>query len=143
MRQRANSSNFPPHFTELKTHQKRTRRARQGEAIVSGFEIAYDSEEDVLEVTFETFDDHFAKTITLSERVIVYSDLMISTVWGVTIYGYAEALEAGELELEALATGLPRRSREVSLTRGQVSAFAFHGTSGREASLRSTSHPES
>ena len=69
---------------------------------MSGFEMAYDSEEDVLEVTFETFDEHFAKTIPLGENVIIYTDLMLSAVWGLTLYGYAETLEAGEIEIESL-----------------------------------------
>ncbi len=69
---------------------------------MSGFEMAYDSEEDVLEVTFETFDEHFAKTIPLGENVIIYTDLMLSSVWGLTLYKYVETIEDGEIEIDSL-----------------------------------------
>ena len=102
---------------------------------MSRFEIAYDSEEDVLEVTFETFDEHFARTISFSENIVVYTDLMLSTVWGLTIYGYVESLEEGEFELDALKqANAGDRVKLVSLiTRQPLSLFIeppLEGSSG-------------
>lgn len=102
---------------------------------MSRFEIAYDSEEDVLEVTFESFDEHFARTVSFSENIVVYTDLMLSSVWGVTIYGYVESLEEGEFELEALTNATPGdRGKLISLmTRQPLSLFIeppIEGASG-------------
>ena len=76
-------------------------------------------------MTFESFDEHFARTISLSENIVVYTDLMLSAVWGVTIYEYVESLEEGEFELEALKNASPGdRGKFLALiTRQPLSLF--------------------
>src|SRR5215470_12865298 len=66
------------------------------------FEMQYDEDEDVLEVTFEVFDERFARTIPLNDHVFVFTDLGLGAVWGLTFYSYARLLEVSETEFTGL-----------------------------------------
>jgi hypothetical protein len=66
------------------------------------FELIYDGEEDALEVTFESFDEHFARTIALNDNVVIHTDTSFSVVWGLTFYSYAQLLQVNETHLDGL-----------------------------------------
>src|SRR5262245_35949862 len=66
------------------------------------FDMAYDAEEDVLEVTFSVFDEHFARTLSLNDHIFVFADLGLQAVWGLTFYSYARLLGVSETEFTAL-----------------------------------------
>lgn len=66
------------------------------------FELIYDEEEDVLEVTFETFDESFARTIALNEKIVIFTDLGSTSAWGITFYSYSKLLQVSETHLDGL-----------------------------------------
>jgi hypothetical protein len=66
------------------------------------FELIYEDEDDVLEVTFEMFDEHFARTISLNDSIILYADTTVSVAWGLTFYSYAHLLQVNETHLDGL-----------------------------------------
>lgn len=66
------------------------------------FEIIYEEDEDVLEVTFAFFDEHFARTIALNDNIVVQADLSMSIVQGLTFYSYARLLQVNETHLDGL-----------------------------------------
>jgi hypothetical protein len=69
---------------------------------MSSFEMAYDADEDVLEITFAHYDENFARTITLNDHIFVFTDLGMQTVWGLTFYSYARLLGVSETDFTAL-----------------------------------------
>ena len=69
---------------------------------MASFDLSYDADDDVLEVTFALFDEHFARTIPLNDHVVVYSDLSMRTIWGITLYSYSQLLKVGETEMTDL-----------------------------------------
>lgn len=66
------------------------------------FEIIYDSEDDALEITFATFDEHFARTIVLNDNIVMYTDLAIASAWGLSFYSYGQLLQVSETHLDGL-----------------------------------------
>jgi hypothetical protein len=66
------------------------------------FEMIFEEEEDVLEVTFETFDETFSRTVALNDNIVIYTDLGLVNAWGITFYDYAQLLQVSETELGAL-----------------------------------------
>lgn len=66
------------------------------------FEMIYEEEEDVLEVTFEMFDEHFARTIPLNDNILLYTDSSVVRAWGVTFYSYQQLLQVSETHLDGL-----------------------------------------
>jgi hypothetical protein len=66
------------------------------------FELIYEAEEEVLEVTFESFDEHFARTIALNDKIVIYADSGFSVVWGLTFYDYATLLQVNETHFDGL-----------------------------------------
>lgn len=70
---------------------------------MASFEMIYEAEEDVLEVTFEAFDESFARVITLNNNLLLYTDLMFQTVWGLTFYSYGQLLQVSETHLDGLS----------------------------------------
>ena len=66
------------------------------------FEVIYEEDEDVLEVTFATFDEHFARTIPLNDSIVLYTDTSVSHAWGITFYEYARLMQVTETHLDAL-----------------------------------------
>ena len=66
------------------------------------FELIYEEEEDALEVTFETFDENFARTIPLNDEIVIYTDLSLTAAWGISMYKYLRLLEVNETHLEGL-----------------------------------------
>lgn len=70
--------------------------------IVASFELAYDEDEDVLEVTFEAFDEHFARTIVLNDNIVLYTDTAFTSAWGLSFYSYGQLLQVSETHLDGL-----------------------------------------
>lgn len=69
---------------------------------MASFEMSYDAEEDVLEVTFAVYDERFVRTLPLNDHVIVFADLSLRGIWGLTFYSYARLLGVSETELTGL-----------------------------------------
>lgn len=70
---------------------------------MASFEILYDAEEDMLEISFETFDERFARTVNLNDNIILYTDLALATAWGLSFYSYRTLLQVNETNLDELA----------------------------------------
>ena len=66
------------------------------------FELSYDEDDDVLEVTFAIFEESFARTVPLNDHIFLYTDLSFSAVWGITLYSYSRLLGVSETELSSL-----------------------------------------
>ena len=92
---------------------------------MSTFELAYDAEEDVLEITFESYDEHFARTIELNDNVLLYTDLGFTTAWGLTFYSYAQLLQVNETHLDGLQPLTEIQARRVLGLLGQPPASYF------------------
>jgi hypothetical protein len=69
---------------------------------MASFELIYEEDEDVLEVTFASFDEHFARAIPLNENIIVHTDTAVAVAWGITFYDYAKLLQVSETHLDGL-----------------------------------------
>jgi hypothetical protein len=65
-------------------------------------DLAYDPDEDVLEVTFSVFDEQFARTVTLNDHIFLFTDLSTQKAWGLTFYSYRHLLGVSETEFTAL-----------------------------------------
>lgn len=80
------------------------------------FEMIYDTEEDVLEVTFEVFEETFARTIALNERILLFTDTSFQSSWGLNFDGYGTLLQVNETVLDGLnALSEPNRLRILQL----------------------------
>jgi hypothetical protein len=66
------------------------------------FELIYEEDEDVLEATFEVFDEHFARAIPLNDAILLHTDLSLSVAWGITFYNYTRLLQVSETHLDGL-----------------------------------------
>lgn len=66
------------------------------------FEMLYDEDEDALEVTFATFDESFARTVPLNDNIVIFTDLSLSSAWGVNFYSYTRLLQVSETHLDGL-----------------------------------------
>ena len=64
--------------------------------------MQYNADEDFLEVTFETFDERFARTLALNDHIFVFTDLTLAAVWGLTFYSFSRLLGVSETEFTAL-----------------------------------------
>lgn len=69
---------------------------------MASFDLYYEESEDVLEVTFVSFDENFARTIPLNEQVELLTDTAFAIGWGLRFYGYATLLQVGEIDLDGL-----------------------------------------
>ena len=69
---------------------------------MGSFDMQYDGDEDVLEVTFADFDERFARTVPLNDHIFVFTDLMLGSVWGLTFYSFSRLLGVSETEFTAL-----------------------------------------
>jgi hypothetical protein len=69
---------------------------------MASFELIYEQEEDVLEVTFATFDEQFAHALSLNDNILLHTDLSLTVAWGLTFYSYARLLEVSETHLDDL-----------------------------------------
>lgn len=74
------------------------------------FEMIYDADEDVLEVTFEVFEEAFSRTLALNDCILLYTDLNFQSSWGLSFYGYATLLQVNETVLDGL-NGLSEPNR--------------------------------
>lgn len=92
---------------------------------MASFELIYEAEEDVLEVTFTAFDEHFARTLPLNDNIILYTDTSVRTAWGLTIYSYASLLQVSETHLDNLRGLPPEAARQIVavLHRPPMTAF--------------------
>ncbi len=80
------------------------------------FEMIYDTEEDVLEVTFEDFEETFSRTIALNDCILLYTDLNFQSAWGLSFYGYGTLLQVNETVLDDLnSLSEPNRLRILQL----------------------------
>lgn len=69
---------------------------------MASFDLYYEEGEDVLEVMFATFDESFARTISLNERIELLTDTNFAAGWGLRFYGYATLLQVSEIDLDGL-----------------------------------------
>ncbi len=69
---------------------------------MASFELIYEEDEDVLEATFEVFDEHFARAISLNDAILLHTDTSGSAAWGITFYNYARLLQVSETHLDGL-----------------------------------------
>jgi hypothetical protein len=69
---------------------------------MSSFDLSYDSEDDVLEITFGLYDETVARTVPLNDNILLFSDLALQTVWGISFYSYSKLLEVSETEFTLL-----------------------------------------
>ncbi len=69
---------------------------------MASFEIVYEQDEDVLEVTFEVFDENFSRAIALNDNIILHTDTDVKTAWGITFYSFARLLEVSETHLDGV-----------------------------------------
>ena len=69
---------------------------------MASFELIYEEDEDVLEVTFAAFDEHFARAIALNDNIVLHTDTSLTSAWGLTFYSYAELLQVSETHLDGL-----------------------------------------
>ena len=79
------------------------------------FEMSYEEEEDVLEITFEHYDETFARTIPLNDHIFLFTDLAMAAVWGMTLYSYSRLLGVSETELSSLRE-IPEAQTDAILT---------------------------
>lgn len=66
--------------------------------------MIYDGTEDVLEVTFETVDENFSRSIPLNEEIVLHTDANVANAWGLTLYNYAQLLQVTETHLDAITS---------------------------------------
>jgi len=69
---------------------------------MSSFELIYEADEDVLEVTFDVVDESFSRAITLNQEIVIHTDSQIANAWGLTFYSYARLLQVTETHLHEL-----------------------------------------
>lgn len=69
---------------------------------MASFEMIYEEEEDVLEVTFTMEEDPFARAIPLNDNLVLHTDMTLSVVWGLTFYSYQQLLQVSETHLDGL-----------------------------------------
>ena len=69
---------------------------------MSSFELIYEEEEDVLEVTFEVIDENFSRSIALNENIVIHTDSGLTSIWGITFYSYKTLLQVSETHLDGL-----------------------------------------
>ena len=92
---------------------------------MASFDMRYDEEDDVLEVTFAVFDERFSRTMPLNDHVFLFTDLGFGAVWGLTFYSFSRLLGVNETEFSALKE-LPDEDIEACLgllTRPPASYF--------------------
>jgi hypothetical protein len=71
-------------------------------SLMASFDLSYDSEDDVLEITFAIFDENVARTVPLNDNIFVFSDLTLQHVWALTFYSFSKLFEVSETEFTAL-----------------------------------------
>ena len=69
---------------------------------MASFDMRYDEEDDVLEVTFAVFDERFSRTMPLNDHIFLFTDLGFGAVWGLTFYSFSRLLAVNETEFSAL-----------------------------------------
>ena len=69
---------------------------------MASFDMRYDEEDDVLEVTFAVFDEQFSRTMPLNDHIFIFTDLGFGAVWGMTFYSFSRLLGVNETEFSAL-----------------------------------------
>lgn len=92
---------------------------------MASFELFYEEDEDVLEVTFATFDEHFARAIPLNDHITLHTDATMGTVWGLSFYEYKTLLQVSETYLDELRGLEEMQARRVLSLLSMPPASAF------------------
>ena len=66
------------------------------------FDLTYDSEDDVLEVTFAVYDENIARTVPLNDNILIFSDMALQSVWALSFYSFSKLLDVSETEFSAI-----------------------------------------
>jgi hypothetical protein len=92
---------------------------------MTSFELIYEADEDVLEVTFDVVDENFSRAITLNQEIVLHTDSQIANAWGLTFYSYGSLLKVTETHLhELVPLDEPNRNRILALiARPPISHF--------------------
>ena len=69
---------------------------------MGSFDLSYDCDEDVLEITFTLYDEQVARTVPLNDNILVFSDLALQNVWGISFYSFSKLLGVSETEFTAI-----------------------------------------
>jgi hypothetical protein len=78
------------------------------------FELRYDEDNDVLEVTFASPDERLARSFALNDHIFLYADPSFNILAGMAFYNYSSLLLVSETELTELA-GLSEAQRQACL----------------------------
>lgn len=90
------------------------RRPNEWPILMASFDISYDAEEDVLEITFALYDEGSARTVPLNDNIFLFTDLALQNAWGLSFYSYSKLLQVSETVLTALA-GMTEAQRNLVL----------------------------
>ncbi len=71
---------------------------------MTSFELIYEADEDVLEVTFDIVDENFSRAIALNQEIVIHTDSQIANAWGLTFYSYGNLLHVTETHLHELTS---------------------------------------
>jgi len=69
---------------------------------MTSFDLSYDSDEDVLEITFALYDEQVARTLPLNDNILIFTDLGLQSIWAIHLYSFSKLLEVSETEFTAL-----------------------------------------
>ena len=92
---------------------------------MGSFDISYDAEDDALEVTFELYNENFVRTLALNDNIILFTDLGLHAIWGISFYSYSRLLQVSETEFTSLKDLPPDQAQSIlaMLTRKPASHF--------------------
>ena len=48
---------------------------------MASYELIYEADEDVLEVTFDVVDENFSRAIALNQEIVIHTDSQMATAW--------------------------------------------------------------
>ena len=71
---------------------------------MSSFDISYDDEEDMLEVTFGMPDESLSRTVPLNDNILIHTDLTLRILWGFSFFSYSKLLGVSETEFTSLTS---------------------------------------
>jgi len=70
---------------------------------MSSFDISYDEEEDVLEVTFGEPDEAVTRTLPLNDNILIHSEITLQNLWGLSFFSYSKLLGVSETEFTSIS----------------------------------------
>lgn len=96
---------------------------------MGSFDLSYDEEEDVLEITFALYDELTARTVPLNDNIFLFADLGLQNVWGLSFYSYSKLLQVSETEFTALRDVTEaQRNLVLALLGREPASYFFHIT---------------